>query len=67
MTIYFLSETIICIVLVNIRNIFVNKILLWTYQLKPAEYLKWNNPPSIFGIVHYYFRNSKTRRSFPAG
>ena len=21
----------------------------------PAEFLKWNNPPNIFGIVHYQF------------
>ena len=22
-----------------------------------AEFLKWNNPPSIFGTVHYHFRD----------
>ena len=21
-----------------------------------AEFLKWNNPPSIFGTVHYHFK-----------
>ena len=33
--------------------------LLYTSQ--PAEFLKWNNPPSIFGTVHYFFRDIKIR------
>ena len=27
----------------------------------PAEFLKWNNPPSIFGTVHYHFRDIKMK------
>ena len=26
-----------------------------------AEFHKWNNPPSIFGIVHYHFRDIKMK------
>ena len=26
-----------------------------------GEFLKWNNPPYIFGTVHYHFRDIKTR------
>ena len=26
-----------------------------------AEFLKWNNPPSIFGTVHYHFRDIKMK------
>ena len=30
---------------------------------KPAEFLKRNNPPSIFGTVHYHLRNIKMKTS----
>ena len=26
---------------------------------EPAEFLQWNNPPPIFGIVHYHFKDIK--------
>ena len=30
----------------------------WTNPFNPyhAEFLKWNNPPPIFGTVHYHFK-----------
>ena len=30
-------------------------------NLYPAEFLKWNNPTSIYGTTHYYFRDTKMR------
>ena len=26
-----------------------------------AEFLKWNDPPSIFGTIHYHFRDIKMK------
>ena len=33
------------------------------YYLNPyhAEFLKWNNPPSILGTAHYHFRDIKMK------
>ena len=35
----------------------------FTYILNhsPAEFLKWNNPPSIFRPVHFHFRDIKMK------
>ena len=31
------------------------------HKHKPAEFLKWACPPSIFGTIHYIFRDIKMR------
>ena len=35
--------------------------LLFILTLTMPKFLKWNNPPSIFGTVHYHFRDIKTK------
>ena len=43
-----------------ISHIYYTVLSNWSHKftakeinLKPAEFLKWNNPPSIFGTFHY--------------
>ena len=35
--------------------------MLQEFKHEPAEFLKWSNPPSIFGTVHYHFRDIEMR------
>ena len=31
------------------------KFITASFNPEPSEFLKWNNPPSIFGTIHYHF------------
>ena len=44
------------IILVSNRNSVGNQTFVITINPKLAEFLKWNNPPSIIGTVHFYFK-----------
>ena len=38
-----------------------NQWSLCRFNLWPVKFLKWNNPSSIFGTVHFHFRDIKIR------
>ena len=59
---YLLRLMVICCVRLAILPVILSLSYVFIF-INPyhAEFLKWNNPTSIFGTLHYHFRDIKMK------